>query len=75
MDTERTGSQNTLSRVLGDYAQADCARFHMPGHKGRGMGRSIEGVGCGVKGVRRFWGPGTGVSGLRRPRRSIPNMA
>lgn len=41
MDTERTGSQNTLSRVLGDYAQADCARFHMPGHKGRGMGRLL----------------------------------
>lgn len=27
----------TLPEVLGDYAQAHAARFHMPGHKGRGL--------------------------------------
>ena len=26
-----------LPQVLGDYAAANAARFHMPGHKGRGM--------------------------------------
>ena len=31
-------SAYTLPRALGEYAEADCARFHMPGHKGRGMG-------------------------------------
>lgn len=27
-----------LPRVLGDYAERGCARFHMPGHKARGLG-------------------------------------
>ena len=36
-----TVPQHTLPRILGDYAQDDCARFHMPGHKGRGMGRFL----------------------------------
>ena len=33
--------QHTLPRILGDFAQGDVARFHMPGHKGRGMGRFL----------------------------------
>lgn len=37
MSSERP-SAYTLPRALGEYAEADCARFHMPGHKGRGMG-------------------------------------
>lgn len=28
----------SLPRVLGEYAQSDSARFHMPGHKGSGIG-------------------------------------
>jgi len=28
----------SLQQALGAYEDADCARFHMPGHKGRGMG-------------------------------------
>lgn len=28
----------TLPELLGEYAALDAARFHMPGHKGRGMG-------------------------------------
>ena len=27
-----------LPHVLGEYAESGCARYHMPGHKGRGMG-------------------------------------
>jgi arginine/lysine/ornithine decarboxylase len=27
----------TLQEALGAYEREDCARFHMPGHKGRGM--------------------------------------
>jgi len=30
--------ERSLPQVLGDYAQQKGARFHMPGHKGRGMG-------------------------------------
>lgn len=30
--------QHTLARILSEYAEDNCARFHMPGHKGRGMG-------------------------------------
>ena len=33
--------QHTLPRILGDFAQGDVARFHMPGHKGRGLGRFL----------------------------------
>ncbi len=28
----------SLAEALGSYERSDCARFHMPGHKGRGMG-------------------------------------
>lgn len=34
---EKIGNQ-TLPEALGAYALCDAARFHMPGHKGRGMG-------------------------------------
>lgn len=34
---ERPPFLNTLPQVLGNYAQRDGARFHMPGHKGRGL--------------------------------------
>lgn len=34
---ERPPILNTLPQVLGNYAQRDGARFHMPGHKGRGL--------------------------------------
>lgn len=30
--------QRSLPHVLGEYAESGCARYHMPGHKGRGMG-------------------------------------
>lgn len=36
-DSEKVTEQ-TLPEVLGQYAAANTARFHMPGHKGRGMG-------------------------------------
>ena len=35
--TKITGSGRTLPEALGGYAGEDTARFHMPGHKGRGM--------------------------------------
>ena len=35
-DCQRT-QQNTLQEALGAYERSECARFHMPGHKGRGM--------------------------------------
>lgn len=34
----KKGKQANLPEALGSYAQRDIARFHMPGHKGRGMG-------------------------------------
>ncbi|HRX59508.1 MAG TPA: aminotransferase class V-fold PLP-dependent enzyme [Eubacteriales bacterium] len=37
MDDCRENKANSLQEALGAYARADCARFHMPGHKGRGM--------------------------------------
>lgn len=32
-----TTEAESLQQALGAYADANCARFHMPGHKGRGM--------------------------------------
>ncbi len=32
-----TTEQDSLQQALGAYEDANCARFHMPGHKGRGM--------------------------------------
>jgi len=32
-----TTEPESLQEALGAYEDADCARFHMPGHKGRGM--------------------------------------
>lgn len=37
MDECRENRTVSLQEALGAYARADCARFHMPGHKGRGM--------------------------------------
>lgn len=37
MDDRPNIQQNTLQEALGAYERADCARFHMPGHKGTGM--------------------------------------
>lgn len=39
-----------LQEILGEYAQSGAVRFHMPGHKGRGMGGffSDELIGCDV---------------------------
>lgn len=37
MENEQKISCATLAETLGAYAERDCARFHMPGHKGRGM--------------------------------------
>ena len=35
---ERTPTQfDSLQETLGAYEREDCARFHMPGHKGRGL--------------------------------------
>lgn len=31
-------TEQNLAQALGDYGGRDVARFHMPGHKGRGMG-------------------------------------
>ena len=36
--TRGTKEPDSLQQALGAYEDADCARFHMPGHKGRGMG-------------------------------------
>ena len=37
MDENADQKWNTLQEALGAYERADCARFHMPGHKGRGL--------------------------------------
>lgn len=37
MDERRKTEENTLQEALGTYERDDCARFHMPGHKGRGL--------------------------------------
>ena len=39
MNTEnrRKTEGETLQEALGTYEREDCARFHMPGHKGRGL--------------------------------------
>lgn len=37
MDERTDIKQASLPEALGAYERADCARFHMPGHKGRGM--------------------------------------
>jgi arginine/lysine/ornithine decarboxylase len=37
MDDHRNNIERSLQEALGAYASADSARFHMPGHKGRGM--------------------------------------
>lgn len=37
MDERADQKWNTLQEALGAYERADCARFHMPGHKGRGL--------------------------------------
>ena len=37
MDEHADINQPSLQEALGAYERADCARFHMPGHKGRGM--------------------------------------
>lgn len=38
MESRKAQLNPSLPRVLSEYAQSDCARFHMPGHKGRGLG-------------------------------------
>ena len=38
MENRKTQLTGALPRVLSGYAQSDCVRFHMPGHKGRGLG-------------------------------------
>lgn len=38
MDERERITCHTLPEMLGAYARSDVARFHMPGHKGRGMG-------------------------------------
>lgn len=42
MESRKTQLNTSLPRVLSEYAQSDCARFHMPGHKGRGLGRFLR---------------------------------
>ena len=37
MDEHKTINQDSLQEALGAYEREDCARFHMPGHKGRGL--------------------------------------
>ncbi|NLI54101.1 MAG: aminotransferase class V-fold PLP-dependent enzyme [Clostridiales bacterium] len=37
MDERRTTTWDTLQEALGAYERGDSVRFHMPGHKGRGM--------------------------------------
>jgi arginine/lysine/ornithine decarboxylase len=37
MDKPRNGTTDTLQETLGAYERENCARFHMPGHKGRGL--------------------------------------
>ena len=37
MDDQRTKSHQSLQEALGTYERLDAARFHMPGHKGRGL--------------------------------------
>lgn len=37
MDEHQKKTEETLQEALGNYERADCARFHMPGHKGRGL--------------------------------------
>ncbi len=37
METGKT-LKATLPKILGDYAQSDSVKFHMPGHKGTGLG-------------------------------------
>jgi len=36
--TKQNDEKRSLPQILGEYARDDAARFHMPGHKGRGMG-------------------------------------
>ena len=37
MDERRTTTNETLQETLGSYERGNPARFHMPGHKGRGL--------------------------------------
>ena len=37
MDKPLSGTTDTLQETLGAYERENCARFHMPGHKGRGL--------------------------------------
>ena len=37
MDETQNKNGETLQETLGAYERANCARFHMPGHKGRGL--------------------------------------
>ena len=37
MDLRPTNKTETLQETLGSYARENPARFHMPGHKGRGL--------------------------------------
>ena len=37
MDPREKTQWNSLQEALGAYERSDCARFHMPGHKGLGM--------------------------------------
>ncbi len=37
MDKHTIKQTDTLPEALGAYGREDCARFHMPGHKGRGL--------------------------------------
>ena len=37
MDEQTPKQSESLQEALGAYEREDCARFHMPGHKGRGL--------------------------------------
>ncbi len=37
MDKHRMTTSESLQEALGAYERENCARFHMPGHKGRGL--------------------------------------
>ena len=37
MDEQTPKQHESLQEALGAYEREDCARFHMPGHKGRGL--------------------------------------